>query len=242
MDSGKADDEQPRSSSLDLGQAAKAKSITLTSNPDSPQSPTPIYWQHRRYESYASIGNNKPAPIILEDNTEDTSDIKSPLWAKHVTIDGHVIVTGSMAGVGDYTVWNVRIDTLDVSISKNSSSSPSSITLFASSLGRFNETNLCTGRRDDTQEEVSHTVHASKSPPLTSMFRYSDFNDLRKKLAMTFPNSKAAMPTLPPKSTFCEQRPFPILILSKTRSRQISPRVSGEATSWSCLFSELRLT
>ena len=132
MDSGSADDEQPRSCSLDPGQAANAKSVTLTNNPNSPQSPTPIYWQHRRYESYASIGTNKPAPIILEDNTEDTPDTKSPLWAKHVTIDGHVIVTGSMAGVGDYTVWNVRIDTLDVSISANSSSS--STTLVASSL------------------------------------------------------------------------------------------------------------
>ena len=35
--------------------------------------------------------------------------------------------------------------------------------------------------------------------------RYSDFDDLRKKLLATFPNSKAAMPALPPKSTFCER-------------------------------------
>ena len=84
-------------------------------NAASPQSPTPIYWQHRRYESYASIGNNKPPPITLEDNTEEVPDIKSPLWAKQVSIDDHVVVSGGLPRVGDYTVWNCKIDTLDVS-------------------------------------------------------------------------------------------------------------------------------
>ena len=112
MDSGS--NEQPRSCCLDPGEPGKGEG-NLASSPD-PQSPTPIYWQHRRYESYASIGNNRPAPITLEDNTEDTPDVKSPLWAKHVSIDSHTIVTGSVTGVGDYTVWNVKIDTLDVSI------------------------------------------------------------------------------------------------------------------------------
>lgn len=121
MDSGSTNNEQPRSGHLDPG---KGKS------PDSPQSPTPIYWQHRRYESYASIGSNKPAPITLEDNTEDTPDIKSPLWAKHVSIDGHVTVTGAVAGVGDYTVWNVKIDTLDVSIFSTDSSTTVFVSLF----------------------------------------------------------------------------------------------------------------
>ena len=157
MDSGS--NEQPRSCCPDPGKG----SSNLTSNPDSPQSPTPIYWQHRRYESYASIGTNKPAPITLEDNTEDPPDIKSPLWAKHISIDSHIIVTGSLAGVGDYTVWNVKIDTLDVSIP----SSYSSATLLISFLGRFNEINTWLGWRDDTQEKVSPTVHDSNSLQLT---------------------------------------------------------------------------
>ena len=146
MDSGS--NQQPRSCHLDPGKG----NSNLTSSPDSPQSPTPIYWQHRRYESYASIGNNKPAPITLEDNTEDSPDLKSPLWAKHVSIDSHVIVTGSLAGVGDYTVWNVKIDTLDVSIL----SSCSSVNLFVSLLGISSNFNTWIGWRDDTQEEVSH--------------------------------------------------------------------------------------
>ncbi len=36
--------------------------------------------------------------------------------------------------------------------------------------------------------------------------RYSEFDDLRRKLLMTFPNSGGAMPPLPPKSLFCEPR------------------------------------
>lgn len=34
--------------------------------------------------------------------------------------------------------------------------------------------------------------------------RYSEFDDLRRKLLMTFPNCGGAMPPLPPKSLFCE--------------------------------------
>lgn len=75
----------------------------------------PIYWQHRRYESYASVGHTKPSPILLEDNAEAAPDIMSPLWAKAVVIDDFTIVSGSVPGVGDYTTWNCIIDTLDVS-------------------------------------------------------------------------------------------------------------------------------
>lgn len=81
----------------------------------SASSSIPIHWQHRRYESYASVGPTKPPPITLEDNTEDAPDIKSPLWAKAVEIDDHVVVSGSIKGVGDYTIWNCKIDTLNVS-------------------------------------------------------------------------------------------------------------------------------
>jgi len=77
----------------------------------------PIHWQHRRYESYVSIGHTKPPPIALEDNTEEVPDIRSPLWAKAVAIDDSIVVSGSVRGVGDYTIWNCKIDTLDVSSS-----------------------------------------------------------------------------------------------------------------------------
>ena len=43
--------------------------------------------------------------------------------------------------------------------------------------------------------------------PILSASRYSEFDDLRTKLLLTFPNSNAAMPPLPPKSLICESRP-----------------------------------
>ena len=105
MDSGS--NEQPRPQAFEHHEA-----VTI-----SPQSQTPVYWQHRRYESYASVGNQKPPPITLEDNTEDDFDTNSPFWAKQVLIEDHVVVTGTLPRVGDYTVWNCRITTLDVSAS-----------------------------------------------------------------------------------------------------------------------------
>ena len=90
----------------DLGQDNRPLSTSIT----------PIYWQHRRHESYLSIGTTKPPPITLEDNTESNSDISSPLWAKAVAINDYTIVSGSVPGVGDYITWNCKIDTLDVSV------------------------------------------------------------------------------------------------------------------------------
>ena len=75
----------------------------------------PIHWQHRRYESYASVGHTGHTPISLEDNTEEPAGAKSPLWAKAVEIDDHTMVSGSLRGVGDYLIWNCKIHTLDVS-------------------------------------------------------------------------------------------------------------------------------
>ena len=78
----------------------------------------PPYWQHRREQSYASvISNGKPPPITLEDHTEESFDQSSPLWAKVVSIEDYVIVSGNVAGAGDYVVWICNVDTLDVGIS-----------------------------------------------------------------------------------------------------------------------------
>lgn len=86
--------------------------------PSSPQIIVPPYWQHRREQSYASvISNGKPLPITLEDHTEESFDQSSPLWAKVVSIEDYVIVSGNVAGVGDYVVWICKVDTLDVSVS-----------------------------------------------------------------------------------------------------------------------------
>lgn len=41
-----------------------------------------------------------------------------------------------------------------------------------------------------------------KPTPTTSVYRYSDFEDLRSRLAFTFPNAGQALPPLPPKNAF----------------------------------------
>ncbi len=74
----------------------------------------PPYWQHRRFESYSSVGYLRPAPISLEDNTEELLEQSSPLWAKAVTINDHVVVSGNIPSVGAYTVWSCQIEMLDV--------------------------------------------------------------------------------------------------------------------------------
>lgn len=75
----------------------------------------PPYWSHRRYESYSSAKNTKPAPITLEDHTEEPSEQSGAVWAKGVTIDDYVLVSGTVPNVGNFVVWNCKIDTLDVS-------------------------------------------------------------------------------------------------------------------------------
>lgn len=79
----------------------------------------PPYWQiHQRdfsTQSYSSLGCTRPTPITLEDHTLEGSEQNKALWAKHVTIDNYVIVSGNAPGVGAYVVWNCTVETLDVS-------------------------------------------------------------------------------------------------------------------------------
>ena len=84
-----------------------------------PETLIPPYWQHRRQVSHASVVSNasisgKPPPIILEDHTGEIEGQRSPLWAKSVAIDNHVIVSGNITGVGNYVVWICKVFTLDV--------------------------------------------------------------------------------------------------------------------------------
>ena len=83
---------------------------------DDSQSTTPLYWQHRRRESYASIGVTPCPPITLEDHTEEAVASKSPLWAKMVSLDGYILVSGNLPSVRDYVVWLCRIETLEVGV------------------------------------------------------------------------------------------------------------------------------
>jgi hypothetical protein len=78
----------------------------------------PPYWQaHDRTVSRLSYTseNGAPLPIRLEDHTDEGSDQCKALWARHVTIDDYVIITGSAPALGAYVVWNCSVETLDVS-------------------------------------------------------------------------------------------------------------------------------
>ncbi len=75
----------------------------------------PPYWSHRRYESYSSVKNTRPPPITLEDHTEEPSEQSDAVWAAGVTIDDYVLVSGTVPNVGNFVVWNCKIETLDVS-------------------------------------------------------------------------------------------------------------------------------
>ena len=101
-----------------------AKSETREPSPPSPDGSSvavvPPYWQqHQRsasYRSTCSADNNRPAPIGLEDHTHDGSDHCKALWAKGVTIDDYVVVSGTAPAIGAYVVWNCTVQTLDVSL------------------------------------------------------------------------------------------------------------------------------
>ena len=83
------------------------------------KSVVPPYWSHRRYESYASVENTKPPPITLEDHTEGFSEQSDSVWAKGVVIEDYVLVQGNVPNIGNFIVWNCRIDMLDVSLILN---------------------------------------------------------------------------------------------------------------------------
>ena len=83
--------------------------------PDLSSSIVPPYWSHQRYESYSSVRNTKPPPITLEDHTEESYEESGAVWAKGVTVENYVLVSGTVPSVGNFVVWNCKIETLDVS-------------------------------------------------------------------------------------------------------------------------------
>lgn len=75
---------------------------------------SPPYWQFRRSVSRASVDNNTPLPISLEDHSEAHSDTSGTLWARDITIEDYVIVRGGSTGIGAYVVWNCKVQTINV--------------------------------------------------------------------------------------------------------------------------------
>ncbi|KAI9813374.1 MAG: PX domain-containing protein ypt35 [Thelocarpon impressellum] len=155
----------------------------------SPQQPiTPPYWTHQRSASATSNASSQSVPasaagaITLEDHTEEPSDASGALWARSVTIDECIVVSGSRTGVGAYVVYSCRVETL--------------------------EGGPITIRKRCVLSSVELTLSSTAGPGLTAVVcRYSEFLSLRQKLLQTFPHSSAAMPDLPPKSAFWRTQP-----------------------------------
>jgi hypothetical protein len=79
------------------------------------QTPLP-YWTHQRSLSHLSqISLDRPRPITLRDRTGSLSSTNGALWAKSISIEDYVIVSGNLTGIGAYVVWTCKVQTLDVS-------------------------------------------------------------------------------------------------------------------------------
>ncbi|KAL6159913.1 hypothetical protein ACJQWK_06105 [Exserohilum turcicum] len=104
---------RPRPGSPGSTGDAPPASSTSTSNSNVV---VPPYWQQRQRSasnrSTGSADNGRPAPIGLEDHTDDGSEHCKALWAKGVTIDDYVVVSGTAPGIGAYVVWNCTVETL----------------------------------------------------------------------------------------------------------------------------------
>ena len=81
-----------------------------------PSQTPPPYWQHQRSISHVSqISVDQPRPITLRDRTGSLSSTNGALWAKSISIEDYVIVSGNLTGIGAYVVWTCKVQTLDVS-------------------------------------------------------------------------------------------------------------------------------
>ncbi len=105
----------PTADSHSTSHLKRTASETKPERSRDPSSAVPPYWQHQRFESYSSVGHLRTTPIRLEDNTEECLGESSPLWAKGVSIDDHVLVSGNIPSIGDYVVWSCCIKMIDVS-------------------------------------------------------------------------------------------------------------------------------
>ena len=73
----------------------------------------PPHWLHQRRESYASIIDDRPAAITLEDHTEGPLADNDAVWAKAIYIEDYHLVSGNVPSVGAFIVWHTKIETIE---------------------------------------------------------------------------------------------------------------------------------
>jgi hypothetical protein len=159
---------------------------------------------HARAVSSSSVESVlPPGAITLQDNEREDDDENEhtgrrsnsselygrdrnrACWARSVQVTDYVLVNGSTTNIGAFVVWNIRVETLNVRIPHPSSA-------------------LHPRRRGDERETESDSQQGSR---MNIRKRYSEFDDLRRRLVQTFPNFEAAVPALPPKSVLKRFQP-----------------------------------
>lgn len=107
-----------------LEEDSQSASISPQVHVNSADVDAPPFWtRHDRTMSavsYQSILQTRPAPIQLEDHSEEDHEQSQGCWARSVTVDDYVVISGP-SGIGAYIVWNCTVSTLkggDMSIRK----------------------------------------------------------------------------------------------------------------------------
>ncbi|KFA60837.1 hypothetical protein S40285_06177 [Stachybotrys chlorohalonatus IBT 40285] len=98
-------------------------------------------------------------------------------YAKSVEIPDYTIVNGNSTGIGAFVVWNIKVETLTVGLQSGCVSPDGILT--------------------SSPQGSSIPIHK----------RYSEFDELRRQLTLSFPYSRAAIPDLPPKGVVAKFRP-----------------------------------
>ncbi|KAK6430082.1 PX domain-containing protein ypt35 [Oleoguttula sp. CCFEE 5521] len=96
--------------------APSSPSSDLHTSPRASSDSSPPFWLTRHDRSistvsYQSIVETRPAPISLEDHSSASHEQSLGCWARSVTVDDYVIVSGP-TGIGAYLVWNCSVATL----------------------------------------------------------------------------------------------------------------------------------
>jgi hypothetical protein len=114
------DGESASASKYDFRSSTSAGSEVGNGNDSPVTSPiSPPYWVqgHQRSVSNISVESVPNGGITLQDNTDGEDAKNKACWAKSVQIEDHVIINGNRTGIGAFVVWNINVETLQVSCS-----------------------------------------------------------------------------------------------------------------------------
>jgi len=190
----------------------------------SPSVTSPPYWVHGHQRTVSNVSVESVLPsdaITLQDNETDDGPCGSNIygrdrnracWAKSVDITDYITVNGSATNIGAFVVWNIRVETLNVRAPLALAMCP----IVSPCEGRRRRTATVAAGLSCSLDTHTHTqdpadphlcFHLVQGSYFFLKRRYSDFDDLRRRLMQTFPSFEAAVPVLPPKSVMSKFKP-----------------------------------